>query len=500
MSDFALLGIDLGTSSVKVILTSLSGRILAASSREYPITHPAPGHAEQDPAHWWQATVSAVHSAIGKADRAVDILAVGLSGQMHGTVMMDSHGRPLAPAIIWPDQRSSRQVDEITRRIGHDHLIDITGSPVATGFLAASALWIEEEQPDLWDNVCQLLLPKDYIRYRLTGIYATDPSDGSGALLLDVKSRTWSEKLLDSLEISPELLPRVQESQSVAGTLSTTAAKELTLMPGIPVVTGAADTACSALGTGAVDAGSLLLTISTGGQLVLPISDVAVDKQGRIHTFCSALPPGPGHAGWYQMGAMLSAGMALRWLRDRVLGMGGDDAYTRMTNWAAKVPVGANGLIFLPYLVGERTPHMDPNARGMFLGLTWQHGRDEFVRAVMEGVTFACYDGYQVLAELGARPERIILAGGGARSELWQQMVADVFGLPVQPFHAADQSAKGSVLLAGAGIGAFDLASTARKWALYGDPVEPDPQRHAHYQEIFPAFRAAYQRNKNLFD
>jgi xylulokinase len=451
MSDFALLGIDLGTSSVKVILTSLSGRLLAASSREYPIAHPAPGHAEQDPALWWQAIVSAVHSAIGKTDRAVDVLAIGLSGQMHGIVMMGTYGQPLAPAIIWPDQRSSRQVEEITRRVGHKHLIDITGSPVATGFLAASALWIEEELPDLWDNVYQLLLPKDFIRYRLTGHYATDPSDGSGALLLDVNSRTWSDELLEFLEIAPELLPRVQESQSVAGTLSTAAAKELTLMPGIPVVTGAADTACSALGTGAVDAGSLLLTISTGGQLVLPISDVAVDRLGRIHTFCSALPSAPGQPGWYQMGAMLSAGMALRWLRDRILGMGGDDAYTRMTNWAAKAPVGANGLIFLPYLVGERTPHMNPNARGMFYGLTWQHGRDEFVRAVMEGVTFACFDGYQVLAELGARPERIILAGGGARSKLWQQMVADVFDLPVQPFHAADQSAKGSVLLAGAG-------------------------------------------------
>jgi xylulokinase len=418
---------------------------------------------------------------------------------MHGTVMMGKDGQALAPAIIWPDQRSSLQVNEITERIGQDRLIDITGSPVATGFLAASTLWVQQEDPDLWEDVRQLLLPKDYIRFRLTGNYATDPSDGSGALLLDVKSRAWSDELLDSLEISPDLLPPVQESQSSAGTLSTAAAKELTLMPGIPVVTGAADTACSALGTGAVDAGSLLLTISTGGQLVLPISEVAVDTQSRIHTFCSALPPAPGQTAWYQMGAMLSAGMALRWLRDRVLGMGGDDAYTRMTTWAARVPAGSNGLIFLPYLVGERTPHMDPNARGMFLGLTWQHGRDEFVRAVMEGVTFACYDGYQVLAELGARPERIILAGGGARSELWQQMVADVFGLPVQPFRAADQSAKGSVLLAGAGIGAFDLASTARKWAIYGEPVEPDPQRYARYQEIFPAFQAAYQRNKGAF-
>ncbi len=499
MSDFALLGIDLGTSSVKVILTSLSGRILAASSREYPINHPAPGFAEQDADAWWQATVAAIHSVIGKTDQSVNILAIGLSGQMHGTVMMDDRDQALAPAIIWPDQRSGRQVQEITERIGADRLIDITGSPVATGFMAASVRWVQQEQPDLWAKVRHLLLPKDYIRFRLTGNYATDASDGSGALLLDVKSRQWSGDLLDGLNIAPELLPPVRPSHSNAGTLATAAAKTLKLLPGIPVVTGAADTACSALGTGAVDAGSLLLTISTGGQLVLPISDVAVDRLGRIHTFCSALPSEPGQAGWYQMGAMLSAGMALRWLRDRILGMGGDDAYTRMTNWAAKAPVGANGLIFLPYLVGERTPHMNPNARGMFYGLTWQHGRDEFVRAVMEGVTFACFDGYQVLAELGARPERIILAGGGARSELWQQMVADVFGLPVQPFHAADQSAKGSVLLAGAGIGAFDLVTTARRWASYGDPVEPSLQRHARYQEIFPEFQAVYQRNKDAF-
>jgi xylulokinase len=331
------------------------------------------------------------------------------------------------------------------------------------------------------------------LRWRLTGAYHTDPSDGSGALLLDVRRRDWSAEVLAALEIDVSKLPPLQPSDAVVGQLSRQAAEALGLPAGIPVVTGAADTACGALGAGIVGPQTLLLTISTGGQIVLPALNVDVDRVGRIHTFCGALAPGPNQAGWYQMAAILSAGMALRWLRDQVLGLSGEGAYRQMTAWAETAPFGANGLLFLPYLVGERTPYMDPQARGLFLGLTASHSRAELVRAVIEGVTLACYNAYQVLAELGAKPERIIMAGGGARSQLWQQIVADVFGLPVQRLEVGEQSALGALLLAGGGIKRFEPGPA------YGPLIEPNRQHHAFYQSLLPLFRGVYQKYREDF-
>jgi len=498
-----LLGIDLGTSSVKVLLVAETGQILGWGSAGIPIHRPQPDQAEQHPDDWWQAAVTAVRQALASVqDTPLSISAIGLSGQMHGTVLLGEAGQLLAPAVIWPDQRSRRQVQEITDLIGAGHLIELTGSPVATGFQAATVRWMQQERPDLWRQTHSILLPKDYLRYRLTGDYHTDPSDGSGALLLDVRRRDWSPEILAALEIDAAQLPPVQPSAAVAGQLSRQAAEVLGLPAGIPVVTGAADTACSAVGAGIVNAQTLLLTISTGGQIVLPAPEVRVDRAGRIHTFCGALTPGPNQAGWYQMAAILSAGMALRWLRDQVLcmtGISGEAAYAQMTAWAETVPPGADGLLFLPYLVGERTPHMDPQARGLLLGLTASHGRAELVRAVLEGVALACYDAYQVLAELGARPARVIMAGGGARSPLWRQIVADVFGLPVQRLRVGEQSALGALLLAGGGIGLFDPGSTAQTWAAYGPPVEPHGQRHAFYQALLTLFRSAYQKHREDF-
>jgi xylulokinase len=427
------------------------------------------------------------------------VAAIGLSGQMHGTVLLGQDGQPVTPAVIWPDQRSARQVQEITELIGSERLIEITGSPVATGFQAATLRWVQQQRPDLWARTRHALLPKDYIRLRLTGELASDPSDGSGALLLDVRARDWSAELLDALGIPRSWLPPIQASASVAGGLRPEAAAALGLPADTPVVTGAADTACSALGAGAVHPGRLLLTISTGGQLILPVEQVQVDQRGRIHTFCAALEPGPGLAAWYQMGAVLSAGMALRWLRDNVLGLAGEDAYARMTGWAGDAGPGANGLLFLPYLAGERTPHMDPAAKGLFLGLTLQHGRGELVRAVLEGVTFACFDAFRALAELGPPPAQVILAGGGAKSALWRQIVADVFGRPVRPLQVSEQSALGACALAGLGAGLVDLAQVVDGWVAYGEPVAPDPARHAFYEERFELYQEAYARNRGVF-
>lgn len=496
----SLLGIDLGTSSVKALLVKASGQVIGLGSAEYHIHHPQPGYAEQNPEDWWQATVAAVRQAVKSAEGDLSsITAIGLSGQMHGTVLLNGSLELLAPAVIWPDQRSHDQVQEITRLVGAERLVQITGSPLATGFQAATIRWVQQHRPEQWHAVKIILTPKDYLRWRMTGELYTDPSDGSGTLFFDVRQRTWSSELLQILDVKEDQLPQVIPSEHIAGQLGGKAAEALGLAPGLPVVTGAADTACGILGAGVVDDQTLLLTISTGGQLILPATEVKVDKNGRLHTFCSANAPISGQPGWYQMAATLSAGLSLRWLRDRVFCLEDEKAYERMTSWAETVPAGAKGLLFLPYLVGERTPHMDPFARGLFLGLTASHGRGELVRAVMEGVTLACYDAYSVLAELGAQPSRIVMAGGGARSSLWQQMVADIFGLPVQSLKTMEQAAAGAALLAGRGSGLFDLGQRAEQWARYSSPIEANPANQAHYRQLLDLFRAAYTKHRADF-
>ena len=496
-----LLGIDLGTSSVKVLVTSEGGQILGRGAAEYAIDQPMSGWAEQSPDAWWQATIVAIQAALsGLGRRSSIITAIGLSGQMHGTVLLDEAGNLLHPAVIWPDRRSRRQVEEITEAIGAQRLIQLAGSPLATGFQAATIRWFQQERPELWQQVATVLAPKDYLRWRLTGEIVSEPSDGSGALLLDVRRRDWSPELLDALDIDPGLLPVIRPSAAIAGYLARQPAGQLGLPAGIPVICGAADTACGLLGAGVVDEGALLLTISSGGQLVAPATRVAIDLAGRLHTFCSALEPTGGRPGWYQMAAILSAGLSLRWLRDQVFDLQGASAYEAMTALAEQSSPGANGLLFLPYLLGERTPHMDSLARGLFLGLTAEHGRAELVRAVMEGVVLACYDAFSVLAEVSAKPDHIIMAGGGAKSKLWRQIVADVFNLPVRPLATEEQSALGSVLLAGSGQGLFKPAEAAQVWATYGPAVEPDERLLDRYNQLLAIFRAAYQKHRQDFE
>ena len=495
-----LLGIDLGTSSVKALLATPAGEVLGSGGAEYGISRPRQDWAEQDPEHWWQATISAVIEALSQVQgKPISIAAIGVSGQMHGTVLLDQNHGVLAPAVIWPDRRSHRQVEEITDSIGGQRLIEITGSPLATGFQAATIRWLQCERPSLWRRTRVVLLPKDYLRWRLTGEFCTDPSDGSGTLLLDVRRRDWSAPLLDGLKIEPTLLPPVRPSTASAGRLCGRAAEALGLDEGITVCVGAADTAASALGAGITSSRSLLLTISTGGQIVLPLREVRTDNQGRVHTFCAALEAGPAQMGWYQMAAVISAGMAMTWLRDSLLCLPAKGAYERMTSWAETVPAGANGLVFLPYLEGERTPHMDPQACGLLLGLTASHGQADLVRAVMEGVAFGLRQAYAVLEELGAKPSRIVLAGGGARSRLWRQIIADVFDLPVQRLLVADQSALGAVILAGASAGLVDPASAARAHAAYGPALEPNQERHDVYRALGPVFSGAYGKHKDDF-
>jgi xylulokinase len=485
------LGIDLGTSAVKALVVDGNGTVRGMGSAEYPTLRPYPGWAEQDPDAWWQATIDAVQQAIGWAGAAT-IGGVGFSGQMHGAAFLGANDKPLYPTVIWEDQRSARQVAEVTARIGAERLIEIAGSPLATGFMAATAVWMREEKSSIWWRTKRILSPKDELRRRLTGTLATDPGDGSATLLFDARWRNWSPTLLDATEVASILLAPVKASSDVAGEVREDAAAALGLRAGTPVVTGTGDAPSGLLGAGIVDPETMFLSLSTGAQVMAPASEFVPDTTGRTHTFCSALSPAGGKPGWYQMGATLVAGMAMRWLRDEMLRLPAAGAYERMTAWAEKARPGARGLLFLPYLVGERTPHMDARARGAFLGLTAQHDSGDVVRAVMEGVTFACRDAFAALAEAGAQPKRIIMGGGGARSPFWRQMVADVFNLPVYALVTTDQAGMGAALLAMTGVRGQDPVATAQTWARYGTPAEPDGTRQRQYEEIFALFREAY--------
>lgn len=487
------LGIDLGTSSVKVLVVDDTGQTRGMGSADYPVHHPEPGFAEQDPEDWWNATVAAVRQATGWLPATHQVVGIGVTGQMHGTVLLGADDKPVAPAVIWSDQRSRRQVESITNRVGLDRLIAITGSPLATGFQAATAAWFIQEKSSLWWRTKYMLLPKDELRRRLTGERATDPGDGSGTLLLDVRWRNWSPEMLEATGIASDRLPPVTESTSVAGTLQSASAEALGLTAGIPVVVGTGDAASGLLGSGTIDPARMLLSLSTGAQVMVAATGVHPDPFGRTHTFCSALEPSATTPGWYTMGATLVAGMALKWLRDEMFQLAGADAYDRMAGWARDSPVGAGGLLFLPYLVGERTPYMDSRARGAFLGLAAHHDRGDIVRAVMEGVTFACLDAYDVLVEQGASPDEIVMTGGGARAPFWRQVVADVFELPVRALATTDQAALGAAMLAAVGVREMDPVAIATRWTSLGPVIEPNPARHQRYRELHDIFRDAYQ-------
>lgn len=495
----ALLGIDLGTSSVKVaVVDANSGDVISSAAAGYPVHHPEPGAAEQDPEVWWQATIAAVRSALASAASDVSIEAIGLSGQMHGTVLLGASGKPVAPAIIWSDTRSAPSVRVLTEDIGKERLLAIAGSPLAAGFQATTIHWMQEHRPDLWNQTARVLLPKDYLRFRLADTFFTDPSDAASTLLLDARSRDWSPELLKAVGIERELLPAVVPSTVITGELTADAAKAFGLPPGIPVVGGAGDAAAAAVGAGVVDASSLLLTLSTGTQALAPIATPEVDHQGRIHTFCSAFEPGMDAGGWNLMGATMSAGLALRWLREDLFQISPDAGFDDI-NAAAGIPIGANGLLFLPYLTGERTPHMNANARGLFTGLGPEHQRPHLTRAVMEGVAMALFDAYCVVREMGAKPDRIVLAGGGSRSRLWRQIIADLFGLPLYPLVIDEQSAYGAAILASPTTRGT-VAERARAWARYDVPVEPSLRAHDLYQELQSLFRELYAANVEMFE
>jgi xylulokinase len=487
MSSPTLIGIDIGTSSTKTVILSAGGRVLAVAGQETAVETPHPGWAEQAPDAWVRAVVTTLRRALACADVApASVAGLSFSGQMHGTVCVGVDGRPLRPAIIWADQRSAIQVNDVVTKLGKARLAAWTGNPLATGFMLASWLWLREYEPETAQATRLLLLPKDYVRYRLTGEIGTEPSDASSTSLFNPVLRGWSIPLLEELGPARNVLPEVYHSTAVAGGLLPGIAAEVGLPAGTPVVFGGSDQAVQALGNGVVAPGVVSSTIGTGGQLLAPTCGCVVDPELRMHSFCHVQQDL-----WHVETAMLSAGLSLGWLRDQVLdGM----AYGAMADAAAVVPAGADGLLFQPYLAGERTPHMDPRARGSFIGLTRRHGRAHLIRAVMEGVIFGMRQGLDVMLALGVPVDEIIGSGGATRHPLWLQLQADIYNRPIGCTRTTEAAAVGAAMLAGIGTGVFDDVADAisRVVRRHDEIVLPDPARVDVYDRQYEVFCALY--------
>ena len=489
------LGIDVGTTAVKALVVDESGAVVGDAESPLEVSVPKPGWAEQDPAGWWQGTVEAVRAACAQAG-ARDVAAVGLSGQMHSAVLLDGADSVLRPAILWNDVRTSAQCRFITDIVGRAGLRRLVGNPALEGFTAPKLLWVRDEEPGLFDRARTVLLPKDYVRLLMTGDKATEPSDAAGTLLFDIRRGGWSEEMLAALQIDPAMLPPVLGSASVTGRLAPGAAKALGLRRGTPVVGGGADNAAAAVGSGVVEEGTLQTSIGTSGTVVAPIERPRVDPGMRIHSFNHAVPDT-----WYLMGVVLSAGAALAWFRRALVGREGTaPTYDELTAEAAGTPPGADGLTFLPYLTGERTPHADSNARGVFAGMHAGHERGHMVRAVLEGVTFALRDSLELMLRLRVDAEEAVAVGGGARSATWRQMEADVLSVPVVTVGPSGGAPYGAAVLAATGSGGFAAVEEAcRTWIRPLDRIEPDPDTAGAYGLAYERYRSLYPRLKRYF-
>jgi xylulokinase len=486
-----LLGIDVGTGGTRALVIDEQGRIVASATSEHePFASPQTGWAEQDPRDWWRATGEAVRAAITKAGGADRIAAVGFSGQMHGSSMLDASGEVVRPALLWCDQRTEVECREITERIGAARLIELTLNPALTGFTLPKLLWVRKHEPDKWKTVRSVLLPKDYVRFRLTGDKATDVADASGTLLFDVTNRVWSGTMLDEMEIDASLMPRSYESPDVTGQVSREGAEATGLTAGTPVVAGGGDQSAGAVGMGIVRPGAVSATIGTSGVVFAATDRPALDPGGRVHTFCHAVP-----GRWHVMGVTQGAGLSLRWFRDQ-FGAGRDDGrdpYDRMTEEAAQAPAGSDGVIWAPYLMGERTPHLDPHARAALVGLAASHTRGHVVRAVLEGVAFSLKDAFTIFGEMKVPLSSVRLGGGGARSPLWRQIQTDVYGYPAEIVEAEEGAAYGAALLAGVGGGVWKTVEDACDAVVrVKSRFAPDPAASATLAASYEKFRALY--------
>jgi len=493
--DLLLLGIDVGTTGSKAILTRPDGTVTAEATTEYPMSTPHPLWAEQAPEDWWSATVSSIRRVMEKGGATgSQVAGVGLTGQMHGLVLLDGRGRILRPCIIWNDQRTERQCAEITERVGRARVLELTGNPVLPGFTAPKIAWVRENEPDVYKNVSKVLLPKDYIRYRLTGEFVGEVSDASGTSMFDVGRRCWSDEMLDAIEVPRAWLSDVTESPEVSAKINTDSARRTGLNVDTPVVGGAGDQAAQAVGTGIVSEGVVSVTLGTSGVVFAACDAYRPDSEGRLHVFCHAVP-----GKWHFMGVMLSAAGSFRWYcdtlgeieRERAV-QTGRDPYDLLTEAAAAVPPGSEGLLFLPYLSGERTPHPDPSARGVFFGLTLRHTKAHMTRSVLEGVTYGLLDSLELMRDLGLSVKQVRVSGGGARSQLWRQMLADAFRAEITTVNVTQGAAYGAALLAGVGMGVYaDVATAADQGVRIMGKESPGPAVQA-YADYYPCYRALY--------
>lgn len=498
-----LLGIDIGTSGSKALLIDGSGKVVATETSPYPISTPRPLWAEQAPEDWWAATIESIRCVLQKEDVAPgDINGIGLTGQMHGLVMLDSSGDIIRPCIMWNDQRTMAQCKAVTETIGLENVLRLTGNQILPGFTAPKIKWVQENEPENFRKISKILLPKDYIRYRLSGEFFSEVSDASGTSLFDVGRRCWSEEMLSAFDVNRAWLPDVTESPVPSTKVSKAAAEVTGLVAGTPIVGGGGDQAAQAIGTGILREGEVSVTLGTSGVVFAASDAYRVQPEGLLHAFCHAVP-----GMWHLMGVMLSAAGSFRWYRDTLGALEkqradaiGQNAYDLLTTDAADVPAGSEGLIFLPYLTGERTPYPDPNARGVFFGLSLRHSKAHLTRAVLEGVSFGLKDSLDLMEDLGVKINEVRASGGGAKSALWLRILANIFNLPIQTNNAVEGAAFGAALLAGVGTGVYaDVFEACDSVLAVDRKVAPD-QLVDVYEDFYILYRRLYPALSPLFD
>lgn len=487
------IGIDSSTTATKALLMTADGQVAAVSSSAYPYQTPQPLWSEQQPQVWWEAVVKSIRQLLEKSQvKPQDIKGIGLTGQMHGLVLLDKKGDVLRPAILWNDQRTGAECDEMRARVGRQRLIDITGNDALPGFTAPKILWVRNHEPAIYARIAHILLPKDFVRFKLTGTYAMDKAGGAGTQLFDIRQRDWSAELLKLIEINPDWLPPTFEGTAVTGSLSQEAASVTGLPTGIPVVGGGGDQAANAVGTGAVVNGIVTLSLGTSGVVFASSDTPIIEPDGRLHAFCHAVP-----AKWHLMGVMLSAAGSLRWFRDT---LAPQTEYDDLLAPAAEIPPGSEGLIFLPYLTGERTPHPDPLARGAFVGLTVRHSQAHLTRALMEGVAFGLRDSFELMKKAGLPPiNQVRASGGGTKSSLWRQILADVLQADIVSINTTEGAAYGAAILAAVGCGAFDSVEKACEQLIQITGRTKPGDKTAVYNKIYPLYQDLYPILKPIY-
>ncbi|MBR6669933.1 MAG: xylulokinase [Ruminococcus sp.] len=497
------IGIDVGTSSTKSVIFNEKGDVIYSASREYPLYQPKNGYAEQDPADWYNASVSTIKEIVSESGvSADDIVGIGLSGQMHGLVMLDENNEVIRRSIIWCDQRTAKECEEITEKVGAKRLIEITANPALTGFTASKILWVRNNEPENYKNCRHILLPKDYVRFKLTGVYATEVSDASGMQLLDVPNRCWSDEVLEKLDIDKSLLAKVYESPEITGFITDEMAEITGLKAGTPVVGGAGDNAAAAVGTGVVADGKAFTTIGTSGVVFAHTSDISIDPKGRVHTFCCAVP-----GCWHIMGVTQGAGLSLKWYKDNFCQDESNTAklldksvYYLLDKEAESVPIGSERLIYLPYLMGERTPHLDPDARGIFFGLSAMHTKKHMLRSIMEGVAYSLRDCAEICYEMGTDITDMMACGGGGSSPLWREMLADLYKCPVKTVTCQEGPALGVAILAFVGAGVYSTVQEACSAIIKTDKIqEPTESNSAEYDKFYSVYKSLYPSLKEHY-